>query len=205
MFEMSENIKDLAAALSKAQARIEKAAKGSDNREYGAKYADLSAIWAACRAALTRNGLSVVQFPGEMIDNRMSMTTMLMHSSGQWIRQPLSIALSKVDAQGYGSATTYARRYALAAVVGVCPEDDDGNAASELHLRQNGTREQRPTGDIDEDQFATLTAIIDEVGANLETFCEYLKVRSLRELPAFQYQGALRALEQKRVQRRKAA
>jgi hypothetical protein len=60
----------------------------------------------------------------------MEMTTMLAHASGEWMRGTLTIPLAKVDAQAYGSATTYARRYALAAFVGVAPEDDDGNAAA---------------------------------------------------------------------------
>lgn len=205
MIEMSDSIKDLAAALCKAQAKIEGAVKASDNPLLGTKYADLAAVWAACRDALTKNGLSVVQFPGELNGNFMSMTTMLIHSSGQWIRQPLSIPLSKVDAQGFGSATTYARRYALAAVVGVCPEEEDGIAASDLPLRLASTREPRPMGPIDEDQLAALTALADEVNADHQALCAYLRIPSLKELPASQYEAALRALEQKRSSPRRAA
>lgn len=200
--EMSENIKDLATALSKAQANVEGAVKDSANPHFKSRYADLSSVWAACREALTGNGLSVVQFPGEMIENRMTMTTMLMHSSGQWLRETLSIPLSKVDAQGYGSATTYARRYALAAVVGVCPEDDDGNAASAASsARQNGTRDQRPVGNIDEKQLSDLTALADEVGANMGAFCEYLKIKDLKDLPVERYSEAVKALAAKRNRR----
>jgi hypothetical protein len=60
----------------------------------------------------------------------MSLTTILAHESGEWISQEMSLPVSKVDAQGAGSAITYMRRYALAAVVGVVQADDDGNAAS---------------------------------------------------------------------------
>ena len=198
--EMSSEIKDLAKALSKAQAVVEGAAKDSANPHFKSSYADLASVWSACREALTKNGLSVAQFPGEMVENRMTMTTMLMHSSGQWVRDTLSIPLSKVDAQGYGSATTYARRYALAAVVGVCPEDDDGNAASQgAPARQNGTQGQKPVGNIDEDQLATLTALADEVKANMGAFCDYLKVANLSELPVSRYSEAVRALEAKRA------
>lgn len=197
--EMSDDIKELATAFSKAQASVEGAAKDSANPHFKNKYADLASVWSACREALTKNGLSIAQFPGELIDNRMTMTTMLMHSSGQWMRETLSIPLSKVDAQGYGSATTYARRYALAAVVGVCPEDDDGNAASQPAPRQNGTQQQRPVGNIDDDQLATLTALADEVGANMGAFCDYLKVAKLSELPVSRYNEAVRALEAKRA------
>jgi hypothetical protein len=129
--ETSENIKDLAAALAKAQGEVEGAVKGKANPAFRSKYADLASVWDACRAALSTNGLSVIQSPGELVEGKsMAMTTMLMHASGQWVRDRLTIPLGKVDAHGYGSATTYARRFALAAFVGVAPEDDDGNAAA---------------------------------------------------------------------------
>lgn len=205
--QMSDEINALAGALAKAQSQIEGAAKDSANPHFKSKYADLASVWAACRDALTANGLSVVQFPGEMVENRMTMTTMLMHSSGQWIRQPLSIPLSKVDAQGYGSATTYARRYALAAVVGVCPEDDDGNAASEAPQRQNGTREPRPVGNIDAEQIAELKALVKETGASLPAFLDYIGFARLDDIPVARFADAKRALENKRRQpeQRKAA
>ena len=63
-------------------------------------------------------------------EGTMSLTTVLTHSSGEWISQEMSLPVSKPDAQGSGSALTYMRRYALAAVVGVYQADDDGNAAS---------------------------------------------------------------------------
>jgi hypothetical protein len=130
LIEQSESIANLAASLSKAQAAIEGAVKGKVNPAFKSKYADLASVWDACREALTDNGLSVVQSPGHLHEGRMEMTTMLLHASGEWMRGSLSIPLGKVDAHGYGSATTYARRFALAAFVGVAPEDDDGNAAA---------------------------------------------------------------------------
>jgi len=135
MIEQSESIANLAASLAKAQAAIEGAVKTKENAAFKtgknvSRYADLSSVWDACREALTSNGLSVVQSPGHLAEGRMEMTTMLLHASGEWMRGSLSIPLGKVDAHGYGSATTYARRFALAAFVGVAPEDDDGNAAA---------------------------------------------------------------------------
>ena len=130
MFETSPTIAALAKALSAAQGEVEGAVKGKANPAFRSKYADLAAVWDACREALTRHGLAIVQSPGPCADGRMEMTTLLAHSSGEWMRGTLTIPLAKVDAQAYGSATTYARRYALAAFVGVAPEDDDGNAAT---------------------------------------------------------------------------
>ena len=138
--ETSPSIAALAASLSKAQASIEGAVKGKVNPAFKSKYADLSSVWEACREALTDNGLSVVQSPGPVADGRMELTTMLLHSSGEWMRGTLTIPLGKVDAQAYGSATTYARRYALAAFVGVSPEDDDGNAAAKAKPPANTYR-----------------------------------------------------------------
>lgn len=128
--ETSAELANLAPALAKAQSAVEGAVKGKVNPAFRSKYADLASVWDACREALTDNGLSVIQSPGEIADGRMAMTTMLLHASGEWVRGNLTIPLGKVDAHGYGSATTYARRFALAAFVGVAPEDDDGNAAA---------------------------------------------------------------------------
>lgn len=130
MLTQSENIAALSAALAKAQGAIEGAVKGKTNPAFKSKYADLASVWDACREALTDNGLAVIQSPGPLAEGRMEMTTMLVHSSGEWVRGVLTIPLGKADAHGYGSATTYARRFALAAFVGVAPEDDDGNAAA---------------------------------------------------------------------------
>lgn len=189
----SDNIADLAAALAKAQATIEGAAKGKVNPAFKSKYADLSSVWDACREALTANGLSVVQAPGTMIDNRMSLTTMLLHSSGQFIEETLTIPLTKADAQGYGSATTYARRYALAAMVGVSPEDDDGNAASQLRTAD------QPSGEvISKSQVAELQKLAEEVGADVRKFCGYMKVPGLADIAANQFARAKSALEAKR-------
>ena len=125
----SENINELGSALAKAQGAIEGALKDTANPFFKTKYADLSSVWDACRQQLTVNGLSIVQTPTEA-ENGIGVETMLIHASGQWLSNTFTMPVSKADAQGVGSAITYARRYALAAMVGVAPEDDDGNAAS---------------------------------------------------------------------------
>lgn len=125
----SEKIDELGAALAKAQGQIEGAKKDSANPFFKSKYADLASVWDACRKHLSENGLSVTQCPEEA-ENGISIETMLLHSSGQWIKSRYTMPVSKIDAQAVGSAITYARRYALASIVGVAPEDDDGNAAA---------------------------------------------------------------------------
>jgi len=125
----SEAINELAAALSKAQAEIEGATKGSNNPAFRSKYADLGAVWDAIREPFSKNGLAVAQFP-RAVETGVEVETILMHGSGQWLSDAFWIPCAKGDAHGYMSATTYARRGALAAIAGVAPVDDDGNAAT---------------------------------------------------------------------------
>ncbi len=134
----SEQINELATALSKAQGAIKGALKDTANPFFKSKYADLSSVWEACREQLANNGLSVAQTPCKSEHGYVGIETILMHSSGQWISNDFAIPVTKVDAQGFGSAITYARRYALAAMVGVAPEDDDGNAATGKVNKETG-------------------------------------------------------------------
>lgn len=127
----SESIKELATALSKVQGELTYAKKDSANPFFKSRYADLESVWDACRDLLARNGLSIIQMPGNYFEGRMWLITRLCHNSGEWIEQEMSVPVQKADAQGAGSALTYMRRYALAAFIGVVQADDDGNAASQ--------------------------------------------------------------------------
>lgn len=128
--KMSETIAELAKALAAAQAEIENATKGSINPHFRSKYADLAEVLNTSRPILSKHGLSVVQMPG-FEDGKVSVETVLMHESGQWIANTLLGPCSKLDPQGVGSAITYYRRYSLAAFAGIAQEDDDANIASE--------------------------------------------------------------------------
>lgn len=134
MSTQSPEINKLAEGLSKAQAEITGALKDSSNPFFKSKYADLAATWDACRLPLSKNGLSVIQTTQVSDQGSVYLETTLAHSSGQWIKGALPINPVKNDPQGIGSAITYARRYALAAIVGVAQVDDDGEAA---HGRAN--------------------------------------------------------------------
>jgi hypothetical protein len=124
----SEQINELAAALSKAQASITGALKDSANPFFKSKYADLASCWDACRKQLTDNGLSVMQTTDIVADTVVVRTT-LAHSSGQWISGILPVRAKDESPQAQGSGITYARRYALAAMVGLAQIDDDAEAA----------------------------------------------------------------------------
>lgn len=132
----SENINELATALAKCQGEMEPAIKDSINPHFKNKFATLYSIWEACRKPLSKNGLSVVQTM-DFINDKLCLTTKLLHSSGQWIGSVTPVIYAKNDAQGIGSALSYFKRYSLSALLGICTadEDDDGNAAmpSEKH------------------------------------------------------------------------
>lgn len=137
-FEMSPSgIEHLTKALSAAQAEIEPAPKNSANPFFKSKYSDLSAVWQACRAALTKQGLSIIQ-PVTTENNRVVVCTILCHSSGQWVASSLALTPKAQDPQSLGSAISYGRRYGLSAMVGISSEDDDGNAATHNKEKENG-------------------------------------------------------------------
>lgn len=126
----SESIKELATALAKAQGAIKGALKDSSNPFFKSKYADLASVVEAIREQLSTNGLSYVQVSHDKEESA-TIETLILHSSGEWLScGPVSVPVTKADAQGFGSAMTYARRYSLSAAFGVAPEDDDGNAAA---------------------------------------------------------------------------
>ena len=123
----SEQIDQIAKALSAAQKSIKGAKKDSNNPHYKSRYADLASVWDACREALTAQGLAVVQSAGS-VDGQLRVSTMLVHTSGQWFADDLLVPVRDTGPQAVGSAITYGRRYSLAAFVGVAPEDDDAGA-----------------------------------------------------------------------------
>lgn len=129
-YSRSENITELAKALPKAQAKIQAATKDSENPHFRSRYADLASIWAACQSPLTENGFSVIQPVSSVDGSYVTVTTMLLHSSGEWVSCSLTLKPAQATPQGMGSCITYGRRYSLASMVGVVAEDDDGEAAS---------------------------------------------------------------------------
>ena len=125
---MSPEIGELVEALAQAQGEIVGAAKGSENPFFKSRYADLAQVWEACREPLSKHGIAVIQIPQPHPD-MVSLLTLVAHKSGQWIKGRLDMRPNKSDPQGIGSCLTYARRYALAAMIGVAQIDDDGEGA----------------------------------------------------------------------------
>ena len=121
--------KELFAAMAKAFPMIAGASKDKNNPHFKSKYADLSSVMDAIKPALVANGLWLRQVNHDAAGG-VCVETFVCHAAGDELSfGKLFVPASKNDAQGYGSALTYARRYSLMTAFGVCPEDDDGNAA----------------------------------------------------------------------------
>lgn len=125
--EKSEQINELAAALAAAQIEIDNPTKTSTNPFFKSKYADLAEVLGVVRPALGKHGLSISQHPS-IEGGVVTVTTIMLHSSGQWLQSAISAPAGK-DIQSAGAAITYCRRYALSAIAAVSQEDDDGETA----------------------------------------------------------------------------
>jgi len=188
----SAELDKLFMSLSKAQALIEGARETAKNPHFKSSYADLWDVWQACKKPLTDNGLCVVQTI-EPSGDKTCLVTMLAHSSGQWIKSVLPMPIVKQDAQGLGSALTYCRRYALAAIVGVSPMDDDAEASMD---RGNKAIKQ----DIKK---ATITAsqseiIMDAVGGDvgiLNRILSKYEMERILDLPASKFEEVMHGLK----------
>lgn len=128
--QQSEQINELAAALSKAQGEIEGAKKDSVNPFFKSHYADLSSVIAAIKEPLVKHGLSVTQMTSIVGHDSLCVVTQIMHSSGQWMRGYFPITPKDNSPQALGSATSYSRRYSLQAAFCVSALDDDAEGAS---------------------------------------------------------------------------
>lgn len=126
----SESVIEISKALCKAQSSITFAIKDAVNPHLKSKYADLPSVIDAIKPSLNEQGIIFIQSAGEMINMHLQLTTRLMHVSGEWVEDTMTMPLVKQDPQGYGSALTYARRYSLAAIVGLYQDDDDGQQAT---------------------------------------------------------------------------
>lgn len=139
-FSISSSSAALFAALAKAQGHIKAAIKDRQNPHFKSSYADLASVWEACRDALAENGLAVLQPVANQPDGMVVVTTLLGHASGEWIKSELAAKPAQAGPQAMGSVITYLRRYGLAAMVGVAPDDDDDAEAAEERGRGQNAR-----------------------------------------------------------------
>lgn len=193
----SESIKQLSAALLKAQRSITFASKDAVNPAFrGSKYADLPAVIDAIKPALNDAGIVFLQTFSPSEAGFIAVTTRLIHETGEWVEDTATVPLPKSDPQGYGSAATYARRYSLAAITGLYQDDDDGNAASNTKPAQ--------IAKVTAKQAADLQALADEVGADVAAFLGYVAtqlrtdIKKWSDIPATSFDDCVSALNKKR-------
>lgn len=196
--ETKVRAESLSAAMAAAFQEIEAATKDSENPAFkqggkAIRYADLSAVIGAVKPALINHGLFFTQHCHPSEDG-VIVETVLGHVGGEEKSLgKLYVPANKRDAQGFGSALTYARRYALMTAFGVPAEDDDGNAAARA-IRNNAN----DTGElIDDAQWASLIQLIEAGNADTQRFCAYMKVPDLKSIRKADYQRAADALKAK--------
>jgi hypothetical protein len=180
--------------MAKAFAAMEGAKKDSSNPHFKSRYADLESVASAIKPALVENGLFFAQITHEQ-SGGVCVETVVHHSGGESMSfGKLFVPASKQDAQGYGSALTYARRYSLMTAFGICPEDDDGNAATANPPKAD---EQRKSVTINKDQLAKIQAEIDRTGTDPQAICKGYAVKAVAELSASQFADAMSVLRKR--------
>jgi hypothetical protein len=181
-------------AFCAAQLKIGGARKTATNPHFKSKYADLKECFNACSDILNECGIHISQ-PTMQEGDLFVIRTILTHTSGESM-QDFGVPIvgwqgAKNPAQAFGSGQTYARRYGLCGMVGIAPEDDDGQS-----LTQD---KPKAITYIPPQQLQNLMGLADELSVNLEGFCARLGVKSLSEIPSNQYQEAVDLMETKRA------
>jgi len=181
----SESITAIMPAFIKAQGNFAPAVKSATNPHFKSKYVALDGVIDAVAEPLRKEGIAIVQMT-DVEDAQTILVTRLIHASGEWIGSRYPVHPVKADPQGEGSALTYARRYALMALVGIAPEDDDGNAAVKA-----------VEAPITESQAATIRDLIEATSSDTAKFCAVFGVASVDKLPSGQFAKAKAMLEAK--------
>lgn len=158
----SEPVDKIFPALIKAQSEMGNAKKSAVNPFFKSKYADLAEIIEVSKTLLSENGLGVIQSPGGS-GNSVTVTCRIIHVSGQWIEDTITMNATKNDPQSIGSAITYGRRYQLAALFNIAQEDDDGNEGSgKSDNAKADTQKQEQQKNVDLERLSvTLESYID--------------------------------------------
>ena len=194
---MSDAIDQLATALCKAQGEFSVARKDKNNPFFKSKYADFESVVAASRPALCAHGLSVIQ---SIIfeDANHYLVTILLHSSGQWIKSKAQHNPAKADIQSLSSYNTYLKRMCYSSLLGiVCSNEDDDGEVATAPLRQAPTNNfhQNMTGRINETQLEIVNSLSE---TTREKILEFNKINSLNELTVEQYDKIMTMLKNRK-------
>lgn len=129
----SETLTEFSKAFAKTQQEMKQPLKDANNPFFKSKYVPLENVVEAITESASKNGISFTQFPSSDEVGNVTVGTLVMHSSGEWIEyDPIKMKPVKNDPQSIGSAITYAKRYALSAIFGITSDqDDDGNEATQ--------------------------------------------------------------------------
>ena len=204
----SPDIKDISSSLIKARASMTGAKRNSRNKFFDRTYSDLESVMTAISKPFADNNLGFVQ-GAEANGDRVSVSTRIIHTSGQWIESSTELPPFKGDVQGWGSAFTYAKRYGLQSLVGIPSVDDDGHEAVKqsinLKNKENIKKNiEKKITKITKEQVAELSTLIGSTQTDLNRFFSFFsgntgfKITELSELPAEFYLRAKKTLNEKK-------
>lgn len=193
----SEQTNELAKAMSLAQGQMKPAKKDSINPHFKSNYSDINSVIACTKEPLANNGLTVWQ-DVTTSEAGVGVLTRISHSSGQWVEfGPLVVPLSKRDAHGIGSATSYAKRYALCAALGVASvdDDDDGQVAVQKSNGGQANHQETPSVKITKDQEKEIREVLskcsEEYQKKVTGFMIANRIAGLQDLPLDAYNKML--------------
>ena len=192
----SPTLGKLSESLAKAQGSLIGAEKDGSNPFHKSQYTTLASVWDACRKPLAMNGLAVIQTMNIQGERPVLITT-LSHSSGEFIRSVVPLLASKMDSQSLGAAITYARRYALAAIVGVCPADDSADEDDDGEKSMGRGMPAKAIGKLTEKQDAYLHSLVIQVEEIDEPYIDTVKknlgVQSIYDVDHKQFDIAIKS------------
>ena len=215
MMKKSETIIELSKAFAKMQMELEQPLKNANNPFFKSKYVPLENVVDSITQAANKHGLSFTQFPSSDENGNVTVGTMVMHESGEWIEyDPICLKPVKNDPQAVGSAITYAKRYALSAIFGITSDnDDDGNEATQLgktasktiQKKQVSTTSNKIPKEVVKAYKDGIQSVIDRTGKTdgsiTRWFCENLGVVKIEDITMEQISladGLLKKLENKK-------
>jgi len=186
----SESIKNLSAALAKAQAALQNAKNTANNPFYKSKYAPLGDVLDLIRPVLADNSLAIIQYPSSEDGKTISVHTMLTHESGEYIDfDPLTLTAEKITPQGAGAAITYGRRYSVSGIFNIASEDDDDGNSLE--------KKPEPPKKIDDTKAQVIYDLLQKTNSDVPAFLKYYGVTHVEDMTVEVWAKATKALQGK--------
>lgn len=183
-------------AFQKSAPKIIKDKKGKIQLKSGASYeydyADLASIWDKIRGSLADNGLSAIQSPTTM-QGQPALTTLLAHESGQWVEDTMELKMAQDTPQGQGSAITYARRYALSAMLGIVADSDndaqDHRVITSIQKKRLFDTAKRVMPELSEDPLSLVRFLSEVIGKHPSRLLEDEVEDAVQSVEAYTTQG----------------